>query len=187
MPYIDRTLRPYRDYDEKNVINIAAITGTDLPVNKGSLVKLVRGLQTDQDPTEMLGSFGTFTVSNTVSQRYGVTPKIQVTQTGDNPFGMTLFDIREVDENGEILKYHPHKAAEMEACLSGWSVPIVTRGTFVYSGAETTGTITPGQSAYASANGLVSVNAGSGNVKIGKFMGPTGADGSVFFWLNIQN
>lgn len=190
MPLTNRTLRPFRDYDEKDVLNFASITGTDLPVHKGTLVKLSRGLQTDQEPLEMLGNYGDFSVSNTVLQRYGVTPKVSAATAGDNPLGMTLFDIREEDENGEKLKYRPRKAAEMEAVLSGQAVPIVTRGVFQYSGANVTGTITPGDAAYAGVSGLITTFSGSTgtpHIKIGKFLGPTGVDGSAYLWLNIQN
>jgi hypothetical protein len=188
MPHINRTLRPFRDYDEKDVLNFASITGTDLPVNKGTLVKLARGLQTDQEPLEMLGNYGDFSVSNTVLQRYGVIPKVQVSNAGENPLGMTLFDVRETDENGELLKYRPRKAAEMEAVLSGQAIPLVTRGIFQYSGGAS-GTITPGAVAYAGDNGHITpyTGAAGANKAIGKFLGPTGVDGSVFVWLNIQN
>ena len=33
MPLTNRTLRPFRDYDEKDVLNFGALTGTDLPVH----------------------------------------------------------------------------------------------------------------------------------------------------------
>jgi len=188
MSLINRTLRPFRDYDEKDVLNFGTISGTALPVNKGTLVKLSVGLKVDQEPLEMLGNMGDFSVSNTVLQRYGVTPKLVPTNAGDNPLGMTLFDVRETDENGEQLKYRPRKAAEMEAVISGQAVPIVTRGIFQYSGGAT-GTIAAGDPAYAGPNGLITpFSGGAGaNVKVGKFLGPTGSDGSAYIWLNIQN
>jgi hypothetical protein len=182
----NRTLRPFRDYDEKDVMNFAALCGVDLPVHKGTLVKLAVGLKVDQDPLEMLGSYGTFTVANTVLQRYGVTPKIVVTQTGETPIGMTLYDCREVDENDRPLKYDKHKLDEMEALLSGQAVPFVTRGIFQVSGAGVTGTaVSAGASAYAGANGLITASIEAANVKIGKFLGPTGSDGSAVLWLQI--
>jgi hypothetical protein len=97
---------------------------------------------------------------------------------------MTLFDCRETDENGELLKYRPRKAAEMEAAISGQAIPVVTRGVFQYSGALLTGTINPGDALYAGVSGLITTQAAS-NVKIGKALGPTGADGSAYIWLNI--
>lgn len=183
------TLRPYRDYDEKDVINAFATTGVTLPFNKGTIVTISRGFRNDVEPLEMLGSYGDFSVSNVVSQRYGVYPLVTTAQTGDNPLGLTLFDVRETDENGELLKYRPRKAAEMEACLSGQAVPIVTRGTFQYSGVV--GTVTAGAPAYLGANGTVVTGNGTltGSTpyltKVGKFLGPTGVDGSCFILFNF--
>lgn len=181
-------LRPFRDYDEKDVINIFSVSGVTLPFNNGTLVKITQGFRTDQEPIEMLGNFGDFSVSNTVLQRYGVYPKVGLANAGDTPLGMTLFDVRETDENGLPLKYNPRKAAEMEAVISGQAVPIVTRGTFQYSGA--TGTITAGGTAYCGQNGVITNFSGDGvtpAVAIGKFLGPTGSDGFCFVWLNVGN
>lgn len=153
------TLRPFRDYDEKDVINIYALSGTALPCNKGTLVKIAgNGLKLDEpSPIEMLGNMGDFSVSNVVSQRYGVVPKVTaISATTDAVLGMTLFDVRETDENGIPLKYSPRKAAEMEVIISGQAVPIVTRGIFAYSGVTTgnnlEGAITAGAKLYPAAN-----------------------------------
>jgi hypothetical protein len=173
------TLRPFRDYDEKDVINLFAYSGA-VPLNKGTLVKIAVGFRNDLDTLEMLGSYGDFAVSNVVAQRYGALPKVVVADTGSNPVGMTLFDIRELDENNIPLKYNLRKAAEMEAVLSGQAVPVVTRGTFLYSGAV--GSVTAGSDAYAGSAGQISA---TGTFKVGKFLGPTGADGSCLVWLNI--
>jgi hypothetical protein len=180
------TLRPFRDYDEKDVINLYAISGATLPVNKGTLVYITRGFRADDvNPLEMLGSYGDFSPSNTVAQRYGVVPKIGIAGTGNNPLGITLFDVRETDENGEMLKYRPRKASEMEAILSGQAVPVVTRGIFLYSGIV--GTITAGQDLYAGPNGTITgTNPNSAGYKVGKALGATGADGSCLVWLDCR-
>jgi hypothetical protein len=180
------TLRPFRDYDEKDVINFFAVSGASLPVNKGTLVYITNGFRNDlADTHEMLGAFGGFSESNTVAQRYGVLPKIGVAGTGNNPLGMTLMDVRETDENGEQLKYNPRKAAEMEAVLSGLAVPVVIRGLFQYSGIV--GTLTAGQDLYSGPNGTVTgTNPNSAGYKVGKALGPTGADGSCYIWLDCR-
>ncbi len=177
-------LRPFRDYDEKDVLNLFALTGVSLPLNKGTLVKIARGFRLDEDNAiEMIGNYGDFVPSNVVAQRYGVIPKITIAGTGDNPLGITLFDCRETDENGEQLKYRPRKASEMEAILSGQAMPIVTRGTFAYSGLV--GTITPGQDLYAGHNGTITgTNPDSRGYKVGKALGATGVDGVALIWLN---
>jgi hypothetical protein len=199
------TLRPFRDYDEKDVINLYTVTGAvvdstyQIVATKGSLVKIAGdGFRVDTEPLEMLGNFGAFNVSNWVGQRYGVLPKVQVCNTpaSDNPLGMLLFDVRELDENQLPLKYNPRKAAEMEAVISGQSVPIVTRGIFLYSGVRTSGSVavTAGGKAYAGYAGEIAT---SGSTVIGKFLGTTGsvqASGNQYgfdnsaialVWLNI--
>jgi len=126
------TLRPYRDYDEKDVINNAAFSGT-LPATRGTLVKYVRGFVASDEPTEMLGNVGA-SYNNTVSQRYGAYAKIAACGEGEAALGLLLMDVRETDENGELLKFNPRKAAEMDCVLSGQAAPVVTKGTFHYSG-----------------------------------------------------
>lgn len=185
------TLRPFRDYDEKDVINLFTLTGASLPFNKGTIVKIegTQGFRLDLEQNEMFGNYGDFSVSNTVSQRYGVVSKVNVAGTGDFPLGITLNDMREVDENGLPLKYSPTKAAQMETVISGQSIPVLTRGTLAYSGVV--GTITPGAPAYLGAAGTVVTGIGAltgstpGPTKVGKFLGSTGVDGTCLIWFNF--
>ena len=204
------TLRPYRDYDEKDVINLFAISGAPIDTsilllaNKGTLVTIAGGgADFTQEPVQMLGNMGAFNVNNFVAQRYGVYPQVQIAQpqavlAGQGAvLGMTLFDTRELDENQLPLKYNPRKAAEMEAVISGQAVPIVTRGTFLYSGVRVSGGIpvTAGAPAYLGYNGEIAT---SGSTVVGKFLSSTGAlvTGSVYaaadksaialVWLNVQ-
>jgi len=126
------TLRPFRDYDEKDVVNLFAWSGT-IPANRGTVVKINRGyLATDSNPV-MLGSVAA-SYRNTVSQRWGAYATVAATTAGDVALGILLKDVRETDENGELLKFNPIKAAEMDVVLSGQAVPICTKGTFLYSG-----------------------------------------------------
>lgn len=197
------TLRPFRDYDEKDVINLYTYTGPVIDATyqvlatKGTFVKVSgRGFCIDQEPIEMLGNMGAFNVNNFVAQRYGVTSKVTVANDGDNPVGMLLFDVREWDENQLPLKYNPRKAAEMEAAISGTAVPIVTRGTFLYSGVVVSGgvAVTAGAKAYLGNGGTIAT---SGSTVIGKFLGTTGAYSSGWYngsdlsaialvWINVS-
>jgi hypothetical protein len=196
------TLRPFRDYDEKDVINFYTYSGAvidstlQILATKGTLVKVVGdGFRADVEPIEMLGNYGAFSVNNFVAQRYGVVPKVTVATAADSPIGMLLFDVRELDENQMPLKYNPRKAAEMEAAISGTAVPIVTRGTFLYSGVNVSGgvAVTAGASAYAGVNGEIAT---SGTTVIGRFLGTTGTTPTGGFnphnekialvWLNIR-
>jgi hypothetical protein len=180
-------LRPFRDYSEKDVINLYTFSGqtatTDI-INKGTLVKIAgEGWRSDSDPVEMLGSYGDFSVNNVQAQRYGTPAKVTFCGAADNALGLTLFDIRELDENMIPLKYNPRKAAELEACISGQTVPIVTKGIFLYSGL--TGTLTPGAPIYAGANGTISATTAVTGAAIGMILGVTGVDGSALIRLSI--
>jgi hypothetical protein len=200
------TLRPFRDYNEKDVLNLYTFSGTpfvdpvyQVTAYKGTFVQITGdGFRVDNEPTEMIGSYGNFSINNFVAQRYGATSKVATFQNPNGnvaPLGMTLFDMRELDENLIPLKYSPRKAAEMESVISGQVVPIVRRGTFLYSGIRVSGGIpvVAGANAYAGFNGEIAT---SGNYKIGVFLGQTGAAGSGFngsdlsatalVWINTQ-
>lgn len=189
-------LRPLRDYSEKDVLNLYTFSGqttTTQIVNKGTLVKIVGdGWRSDTEPTELLGSYGDFSVNNVQAQRYGTPAKVTFCGSGatEYPIGLTLFDVRELDENTIPLKYNPRKAAELEACISGQTVPIVTKGVFLYSGL--TGSLTAGAPIYAGASGTITAfppiaSGATATVsnKIGVVLGVTGADGSALIRLSI--
>lgn len=180
-------LRPLRDYNEKDVINLYTFSGqtsdADI-INRGTLVKIVGdGWRPDVEPTELIGSYGDFSVNNVQAQRYGTPAKVTFCGTGatDYPLGLTLFDVRELDENKIPLKYNPRKAAELEACISGQTVPIVTKGIFLYSGLV--GTITPGAPIYAGNNGTITT--GTQGARVGVALGVTGVDGSCLIKLEL--
>lgn len=179
-------LRPFRDYSEHDVLNLfsydtTGLTAGSISVTKGTLVKISTGWKNYNSGDEIgggleyMGSAGTLSPTNVVSQRYGVAAHVTASTTGDTPIGMTLYDTRDADENGELLKYHPRKAAEMQVVIPGQAVPIVTRGTFLVQGVQ--GTPTGGQNVYAGTGGQFTSSTGSAgvaNVVVGKFLG--GAD-----------
>ena len=138
-------LRPFRDYDEHDVVNLFTLTdnSTDLTadnskVNKGTLVQINDDdepngwLNTDESVAD-LGNAGT-AVGGTVSLRYGVTAKVKPCESGSVPLGITLYDMAERDENGEKLLYNPRKAEEMNIPAFEYYNPIynenVTSGLF---------------------------------------------------------
>jgi hypothetical protein len=183
---IQQTLRPFRDYNEKDVINLFSVSGAPIDTTyqiiatKGSLVKVVgNGFVADQDPETMLGNFGLFNVNNFVGQRYGVPSQVALAGVSDSPIGMLLFDVRELDENGEFLKYRPQKAAEMEAVLSGQAAPVVTRGIFAVSGIQTgTTAIVAGNPVYVGSNGGFATSTAVSGKQVGIFIGGPGVTGA---------
>lgn len=189
-------LRPLRDYNEKDVLNLFTFSGqkatTDI-INKGTLVGIVQGWRNDVEPTELIGSYGDFQVWNVQAQRYGTPAKVTYYGTGnyasgfvgEAPLGLTLFDVRELDENLIPLKYNPRKAAELEACISGQTVPVVTKGTFLYSGL--TGGFQGGAPIYGSTSGTITAyNPNANLTQVGIALGPTGVDGSALIRFGMS-
>jgi len=173
------TLRPFRDYDEKDVINLFAWSGA-VPTNRGTVVKIQRGyLATDTSPT-MIGAVGA-SYNNTVSQLWGAYAKVAAAGAGEAALGILLKDVRETDENGEALKFNPVKLGEMDAVLSGQAVPVVTRGIFLYSGAGGASSLMSGCAAhdkiYVGAAGELTITATIGSLT-GRLYYMTGVGGN---------
>lgn len=176
-------LRQYNEYDVLNVYALSGYTAdTSTIVYRGLPVAVAgNGWQNSAvGPVEMLGNPSAFSPSNVVSQRYGVYPKMVPAAVGASIIGITLFDIRETDENGELLKFRPRKAAELEACISGQAVPVVTKGIFAISGLQTgnglTGVVTAGSALYVGVSGFTTQATGS---KVGVALGTTDANGGT--------
>ncbi len=181
-------LRPFRDYSEHDVINLfafgddaAALDTTDV-IQAGSVVKVKTGW-TNGAETEFLGDVGA-SFNNTVSQRYGVTAEVEYTDGGadEAALGITLYDVREYDENGEALKFNPRKAAELQACLTGQAVPVATRGLFLMATGAFAGanSVAINMDVFATGNGqLTTVGDKDVNNRIGRTLGGPDADGSV--------
>lgn len=194
-------LRPFRQYNEMDVINLFTLTGVTLPQGNGVLVAITGGgfIPNQTNPLQFLGDYAqgpgqAAFLNNVQAQRYGVLPQVTLCQSGISPIGITLFDMSEYDENGEPLKYNPRKAAEIEAVISGQAVPICTKGIFQITGLDpNSATPTAGASAYAGQNGLLSTVTGlvvtngytGTNVKVGVFLGQTGSDGSFIVRIAI--
>tara|TARA_Y100001937_G_scaffold3917_1_gene5204 strand:+ start:620 stop:1207 length:588 start_codon:yes stop_codon:yes gene_type:complete len=181
-------LKPFRDYSEHDVINLfafgdpAVTLGTTDVIYAGSAVKVRSGWQ-NTDELSFIGNVGAG-YNNTVSQRYGVSAEVEYTDGGadEAALGITLYDVREFDENGEKLAFNPRKQAELQASLTGQAVPIATRGVFLMAtGAWAS---SPGvvfnQDVFATGNGqITTLGAKATNNRIGRTLGNPDADGSV--------
>ena len=186
-------LMPFRDYDEHDVVNLFAFddaavnmdSSTVIPA--GSVVKIRTGWS-NTDETQQLGDAGAG-YNNVVSQRYGVAAKVEYCNGGSEaPLGITLYDVREQDENGELLKFNPQKAAEMQAAISGQAVPIATKGIFLFqSGAMVAdgAKFLAGDTVYTSGNGLITPSQNGANTSIGKALGASDSDNAVLVKLEL--
>ena len=121
-------LKPFRSYDEHDVVNLFGYHGGD-SLAAGTVVKISEGVKLDdKGPVADMGAIGS-SVANTVSLRYGTRAKVVATAAKtDVALGVTLMRVAEVDENGELLKFNPRKAAEMGVVLKGQAIPVLTRG-----------------------------------------------------------
>ena len=169
-------IRPLRTLDEYNVLPFFGFSGV-VPATKGTIVKIHSGWNTEQEIDE-LGDVGAHW-NNTVSQRYGVAAKVcPCAGSGDAAVGIMLYDVREVDENGNKLIFNYDKQQRMQAVLSGQPVPIATEGVFLYSGVNGGNTpvvgVVAGANCYLGPDGQVNVSGSvtNGNVtRFGKFLG----------------
>jgi hypothetical protein len=176
------TIRPFRDYSEHEVINLFALQGES---NKGTFVTAaVSGFDLSAESAFGDDSF----INGTVSARFNVANKVVAAPSGTAPamvLGMTLKDVKSVDENGYPLKFEPRKAAERDVVISGEAVPVVKRGVFLYSGVV-------GNPAFGS--GLAVSDAGDGSLKVvapgsasavAKALGPKDSNGFVLIDIKL--
>ena len=141
-------LLPFRQYNETDVINLFALdmggasnvglnglNQMDDPFTTGAndagiLVKITAGDMND-DPIvyETRSYLGKTDYPNVGRNQYPVNPlKVQMCNSGDAAFGVTLRQTLTHDENGEKLIYYPQKAEELYAVQTGQTVPVLTRG-----------------------------------------------------------
>ena len=193
-------LRPFRDYDEHDVLNLFAFSDAAVnfgvssadPVHAGSVVKINNGWSNSAETQDMISDVGK-SYNNTVSQRWGVAATVEYANgasSTEKPLGITLYDVREYDENGEALKFNPRKQDELQCSLTGQAVPIATKGVFLFAtGAICFGAVfTAGGSVYTSGDGQILAEAGAGgtaNPEIGKALGAADSDGSVLVKLAL--
>ena len=191
------TLKPFRQYDEHDVINmftydvdatitsgVQALAGTIVTTTSGGWKagSDIHDLSATQPNAAVNGnSYG-----NTLSLRYNLLAEVVAFAgttddglTAQQPLGMLLNDVRTLDENGEDLRYNPRKADEMQVVVPGQAVPIVTRGIFLLHDSNASGdlsSVTDGERLTATAAGLISDAGDANDVVIGKALGDWDAD-----------
>jgi hypothetical protein len=195
-------LKPFRSYDEHDVVNLFALdypvfdlNVDDAKIKKGKLVTVSNGWKNTDEALDSHGLGGASATTspgksfaNTVSLRYGTTAKVEPTATTEVPLGITLWDMAERDENGEKLLYHPRKAAEMQAVISGQTMPVLTKGIVLYKGQLTDVAVGAGVSVYNSSTGIGELsidNPSSAETKVGKTLGASDAQGYVLLKVEL--
>lgn len=172
-------LLPYRNIDEKDVINEYALNANS--GEAGTFVKVSAG-NLSLDPVEY-GNYGPYlnSLGNATSQYPYVTKQVAAAGTGDAGLiiGMILRDVRSTDENGENLLYYPQKKFELQCVLSGEANPIASRGIVDINVRGLAGGVAPnvGDAAVVVADGKVtgvafgSLTTAQKNVMVGTFIG----------------
>ena len=185
MAYVSTTklIKPFRDYNESNVVNLFAFDGT---TNKGTLVKVSTGWSNTDANGGLSGVANPHaaTFNGTVSNYYVLTPRVTEAGTGDSSMlGIALNDVRLTDDNGEYLIYKPTRAVELGAVPSGQAVPVLTKGLVLYKAAA----VSAGDKAFANGNGTISgaATVPAGRTQIGKFLGATDTDGFALLKLEL--
>ena len=186
------TLKPFRQYDEHDVINmfaydVDATVTAGVQATAGTIVQTTSGgWKAGEDIHDISASQPNAAVNNnsygnTLSLRYNLLSEVVkfagLTDDGVDvvqPLGMLLHDVRTLDENGEDLRYNPRKADEMQVVVPGQAVPIVTRGIFLLHDSDDSGdlsSITDGERLSATAAGLWSDAGDANDYVIGKALG----------------
>jgi hypothetical protein len=184
-------LLPFRQVSENDVVNLFAYDGTT--AQRGLVVQLDSSagwkFNDDLGLTSINNSY-----ANTVSDRYNVKAKVKSCVSGKSnaiPFGMLMYDVAELDENGEKLIFHPRKAHEMQVSISGQAVPVLTKGVVLLNMADADRnavTIAAGTEAYAGAAGAVVAHSSApiNLMRIGTFLGPRETNGEVLVKLDFN-
>lgn len=176
------TIRPFRDYSEHEVINLFALEGE---TNKGTFVTAKgNGFDLTAGPNFENDSF----IDNTITSRFNVANRLVAAPSGTLPamvLGMTLKDVRSVDENGYPLKFEPRKAAERDLIISGEAVPVVKRGVFLYSGIEGNPVFGDGLAVSDAGDGSLQVVAPGDASAVAKALGPKDVNGFALIDIKL--
>ena len=179
---MSKTIRPFRDYSEHEVINLFALSGE---ANKGTFVTSAGSGWNFSTPSAFDdNSF----ISGTVSARFNVPHRVIPAPSGTVPamvLGMTLKDVRSVDENGYPLKFEPKKAAERDLIISGEAVPVVKRGVFLYSGVSGTPAFGSGLAVSDAGDGSLKVVGAGASTAVARALGPKDANGFVLIEVQL--
>ena len=185
------TLKPFRQYDEHDVINmftydVDATVSSGVQATAGTIVQTTSGGWKagedihDLSATQPNAAVNGNSYGNTLSLRYNLLAEVVkfagLTDDGVDvvqPLGMLLHDVRTLDENGEDLRYNPRKADEMQVVVPGQAVPIVTRGIFLLhdSAGNQLNTVVAGEKIGANDSGIVGDVANAADIVIGKALG----------------
>lgn len=181
-------IKPFR---QSNVWEEIGIFGHDNERNKGTFVKVAGNGWINNNSSAELGGGIEFGGANgasydgTVNERYNLMALTTPAGTGDanKVIGMLLKDVRETDENANLLKFNPRKKAELSAVLTGESCPVLSRGLVL---AYATGAVC-GTRAFINNSGELDTTTENtiSQVAVGKYLGNADADSYALLKLEL--
>jgi len=148
-------LLPYKQYSEKDVVNLFALSSTsaglaDPSVNgdndNGVFVQVSAGDLNGDAVSYISNDYVGKQHASPVGRNYlpTVPLKIEAATTGSRTLGVTLNQTLTRDENSEKVLYNPTKKAELQAVTSGEAVPVATRGVFLITADAVDGALAVG-------------------------------------------
>jgi len=182
-------LKPFRDYDEHDVVNLFAHVDGD--VNRGTFVSLVAGANPDAHPNEYVESLQNVP-AKAVSLRATNPWKVEnAADGGSRAFGVTLYDVRETNKYGDKYIYQPrYESSEQQIVMSGESVPVLRQGILELNGFDGTPDAGSGAVIDPANDGqlLVVDPATVTNPRdlVGTFLTQAGADGYALFSVELR-
>jgi hypothetical protein len=190
-------LKPLRDYDEHEVINLYAHSSA-ADVNKGTFVTATvadgntnvsqNGNSPATPHSDTHGSLSNLP-SRATALRHEVSWKIDTAASGDTVLGVMLYDVKENNVFGEPFIYKPsHERAEQSVTISGEATPVLTRGLIKTNGFN--GAPGPNSGAVVwNATGFLDLNNDLTTAilkeKVGKFLSTPDADGYALFKVEL--
>lgn len=188
-------LKPYNDYDEKDVIN-GLFAAETVPMNKGTFVTItasygnnnvyLTGSGVTASPALATVTSANGAPSYATSLQYGLVGKVAAANSGQVVLGMTLSDTKEFNNYGERFRFGPQDYKdEREVVVSGQSVRIVTKGRHKLNSFIGTPSFNTG--AYASGGYLIPCpyNKTLFPQLVGKFLTGADADGYALFQIEL--
>ncbi len=183
-------LKPFRDYDEHEVINMFTPTGV---MGKGSLVAIDFATgNTNVGGTGVPAP----TPYQTVNTAFGLAPayaygvrgvvdwRLKLAHSGNTCVGMLLYDVGSTNKFGEDFRYRPvHERHEQQVTLLGESAPFVRRGLFLVGSGRIEGTVAIGSGFHAK-NGNLNVEGYNKATSLGSFLTTRDAEGYALVALN---
>jgi len=180
-------LKPLNNLDEHDTYNFFALK--DATGAKGTPVVI--------DGSGWNNSYSTPIVSNTTLQgnpntapnsnlfyspRWEIRSRVRPAVSGEVPFGIQLYDVKELNQWGYSLVYDKQRRLEAQALISGEAVPITKKGLLLVGPFPTGGTQPgPGKFAVVKGVGDWGVLAATSGVKpsgaFGEFIGSPDNDG----------